>query len=85
LAIVIEEEVAFEGGAGRGEAVDAFEFLALRVEGGYFEYVLEEGDAGGGCGCHFVVVVVVLRCVVDGSESLCVCVCADIYNVVFML
>ena len=54
MAVVIEEEVAFEGGPEGGEAVDAFEFFAFWVEGGDFEDVFEEGYAGGGCGGHIV-------------------------------
>lgn len=48
LTIVIQQQVAFESGAAGGEAIDAFEFLPLGIEGGDFEYVLEESDAGGG-------------------------------------
>ena len=47
LAVVIEEEIAFEGGPGSGEPIHAFEFLTLRIERGYREYVLEERDARG--------------------------------------
>ena len=53
MTVVVEEEVAFEGGSRGGEAVDEVEFFAFGVEVGDFEDVFEEGYAGGGCGGHY--------------------------------